>query len=65
MVKCAECGFLAVREFDTRKLVEAEDWIRTWGEERPTGGPKKRYDDEPVCIMGKVNFYREANNRHP
>jgi hypothetical protein len=35
MVKCSDCGFLALRDLETRELVETEHYFRERGNEPP------------------------------
>ena len=52
MVKCADCGYLALREWESRALVETEQHYREIGTDPPrTGMDKhKRYEDWPLCF---------------
>ena len=51
MVKCAECGFLAVRHRETRDLREAEGSYRDTGEiPRDLNRPKHLYEEVPLCF---------------
>jgi hypothetical protein len=43
MVKCAECGYLAVRNKETRQLEEVEEWHREKGDI-----PKKPGTTDPI-----------------
>lgn len=57
MVKCSECGFLAVRNMETRNLEEIEF------ESRQSGIIKtQRYVYIPVCFVVIANFAEEINN---
>ena len=59
MVKCSECGFLALRNRHTRLLVEVEIDMRTSGyfpAPIETGG-KELYDRIPRCVAGVKEFY--------
>jgi hypothetical protein len=65
VAKCAECGFLAVRHSETRKLEEAEKAFR----ERGTipivgmGRPYQRHESMPLCFMGSYDLRDECNKR--
>jgi len=51
MVKCAECGYLAVRHLETRELREAEGTYRDTGEiPRDLNRPKHLYAEVPLCF---------------
>lgn len=55
MVKCAECGFLAARNKETRKLEEVEF------ESRQNGYLKaNRYEYIPVCFAMVISFDKEC-----
>src|SRR5438045_1131462 len=61
MVKCAECGFLAVRMKLTRQLVEVEADVRKQWQviEIPVGDRgygHAAYDDSPLCFARKDGF---------
>ena len=51
MVKCADCGYLAVRHLETRELREAEGNYRDTGEiPRDLNRPKHLYEEVPLCF---------------
>ncbi len=55
MVRCADCGFLAVKNLTTRALEEVEEGFRKRGviplsEVRPSYG---RHEDLPLCFVGR------------
>lgn len=54
MVKCAECGFLAVRNVDSRELEEAEESFREKGTgplaKQYEGNPHLRHEKQPQCF---------------
>jgi len=54
MVKCSECGFLAVRRKDTIELEEVEFESRQSGDMRP------RYHYVPICFTLVANFGEEV-----
>jgi len=65
MVKCADCGFLALRDFESRELREAEREIRETGSQgdRSTGVDahgiprfEPIYEAVALCIQGIRNF---------
>lgn len=64
MVKCSECGFLAVRDIDTRELEEVDGTFREWG--RPPLkriGGRNQYKgqyDIPLCFVQSYNLYDEV-----
>lgn len=58
MVKCADCGFLASRDIETRQLEETEQEIRSQGQLVPapnTGKPIHKYE-HPVCFMQSKDY---------
>lgn len=58
MVKCAGCGFLAVRHKQTRQLLDAELLLRERGyllETDPVTGTTA-YEPYPICFVQKLNF---------
>ena len=58
MVKCADCGFLALREWETRSLVDAETTFRETGREAPVarGALHKRFEDQPLCFVRAIDM---------
>lgn len=59
MVKCSECGFLAVRNTKTRTLVEAEFDYRQTGEQPKAPleyVSRKFYSDYPSCFVLAVQL---------
>ncbi len=54
MVKCAECGFLAIRNTESRELEEAEEIFREKGVVPTTGylegQPTSRHEPLPLCF---------------
>lgn len=73
-VRCADCGFLALRKRDTRELVEMEGPIRKTGEmpnEWAPGGTKVQaiYENQPICFVSACDLPDERRkiselNRH-
>ena len=65
-VRCRDCGFLAVRNRETRVLEEAEDLVQDTGR-----GVEKfaaqfyRHESLPVCFMAAINFGVELGGREP
>lgn len=60
-VRCADCGFIAVRDRTSRELVEVEAGLRVkW--ELPTlpNSSYLRYEDFPVCLKGMVSLRIDA-----
>lgn len=59
-VKCADCGFLAVRHFETRQLLDAEPLFRSRGYIPSVtvgkGADSRAYDEHPVCFANYINF---------
>ena len=64
LVRCAECGLLAMRDFKTRELCETENSVRDRGEMPPgiPGSQHKRFDDSPICVARKVDFQELMSN---
>jgi hypothetical protein len=68
MVKCAECGFLAVRRRSTWRLEETEAAIRATGAmpNDPLDDKKKLYQEWPACFVGAADFRKEGDDKyHP
>jgi hypothetical protein len=67
MVKCADCGYLAVRNVESRELEEAEQKFREKGLLPMAGGeigrPHERHERMPLCFMGNVSLYEECRKR--
>ncbi len=67
-VKCANCGFLAVRNLNTRELVEVEEDLRQkWrlvpaNINVPGGGEILVYSDFPMCFRRVVDLKAEAQS---
>ena len=69
MVKCADCGFLAQRDNQTRELRDAEEGLRKsgktpvrWGEHsfRPMSDPAPPvYEHTPLCAELRLEFPAE------
>ncbi len=63
MVKCSECGFLAVRNVETRELEEAESVYREFGVSplmgKMEGHPTDRHSTIPLCIRGYQGLQHE------
>jgi hypothetical protein len=57
-VKCANCGFLAVRMVSTRLLVDAERETRKTGD-LPSHGNHYIYEEFPVCFVQATDFVAE------
>jgi hypothetical protein len=62
LVKCADCGFLAVRHMDTRALLDAEELLRVNGEIPSRNTGMMIYDEWPVCFIRRANFRKEMND---
>ena len=60
-VKCADCGFLAVRHRDTRELTDAEEPLRTTGE-IPADHRGLIYVEWPICFIRRIDFRKELND---
>lgn len=62
-VKCAECGYLAVRHVETRQLLDAEIAFREQGSLPSRRSPDwigiPIYDELPVCFARAVSFRQE------
>ena len=66
MVKCADCGFLAVRNTNTRDLEEAEQDFRTRAYIPMTGDPGRTYarlEKLPLCFVSSFNLQEEIRNK--
>lgn len=64
-VKCAECGFLALRDLRSRALYEAEEDFRNAAKippSTPPGVPGVSFDNSPLCLMRKENFSRPVDS---
>ena len=64
VVRCRDCGFLAMRNVETRKLEEAEETLRNTGQ-IPAQHRMKRHESLPVCFMAAVNLRAEATGEDP
>lgn len=75
MVRCADCGYLAVRKLATREICEAELRLRkSW--DMPAHGNYSLYDAFPLCFVlapelekgliagGKENVLRMIQREH-
>lgn len=65
MVKCAECGFLAIRNVESRELEEAEKDIREHGcctvlIGQIQGHPQLRHTGLPLCFAGRYDLWDES-----
>jgi hypothetical protein len=58
-VRCADCGFLSVRDYTTRAAEEADHHLRASGEKQ------QRHDLDPVCFVGAFNLPAELTARTP
>jgi hypothetical protein len=56
MVKCADCGFLAVRHLDTQTLVAPVEAQRRGGKPPPSSGAWANLDTTPICAVGAVDL---------
>jgi hypothetical protein len=59
-VRCAGCGFLAVRKTDTRELVEAEDEFRKWFEVPLTAAGHSMFCPRRFAPWGRSTYPRKA-----
>ena len=60
-VKCANCGFLAVRKIETRELVDAEDETRDNGHLAVTPhGHRPIYDGRLICFVQAFPLIKET-----
>jgi len=51
LVRCTDRGFLAVRDVQTRELMETEVGMRkTWTLPTIHNTPSSRYDEKPICF---------------
>lgn len=67
-VKCANCGFLALRNQATRQLAEAEDSFRSTGQ-IPAAGSQHGiiigvYEKAPLCFALAANLREEFAAAH-
>lgn len=60
MVKCANCGFLALRKFEVEGLLEADANYRETGERKPVEAP---HWNVPICFMRAADLRGERE--HP
>ncbi|MSQ26626.1 MAG: hypothetical protein EXR51_00580 [Dehalococcoidia bacterium] len=64
--KCADCGFLAVRRFEDRQLVEVELGMRETGQSpRNLNLPKVFYEILPICFKQAWPLHQEAEPGQP
>lgn len=61
-VKCADCGYLAVRHRTTRQLYDAEESLRVNGELPILDNRGYVYDEWPVCFVRAANFRVEMED---
>ena len=59
MVRCRDCGFLALRSIADRQLVEAEDHYRTTGEPAVDRRGAPFYEDMPLCFKQAYDLRQE------
>ncbi|MFC1968596.1 hypothetical protein ACFLVX_04335 [Chloroflexota bacterium] len=59
MVKCAECGFLTIRDITTGHLVEVDDAYRMEGRVREIGA-YRGYQKTPICFAMAWNLMPEV-----
>ena len=64
MVKCAECGFLALRNKESRELEEAEESFRE-GVALPLvdGGSYYRHEERPLCFARRYDLRKEIREK--
>jgi hypothetical protein len=64
MPRCSNCGFLAVRDINTRQLEEVDGTFREWGRpplKRVAGRNQyKGQYDIPICFVRAHNLYNEV-----
>lgn len=67
MARCAECGFLAVRDLQTRELAEVEEGMRMkWELPQILGTSTNRYHEYPLCLVQATNLTRDCGDPyHP
>ena len=64
-VQCSKCGYLAIRENQSRNLVEVESGMReSWVHPPATAGTSfKKYDDsKPICFSQKIDFQEKLGS---
>lgn len=61
MVRCSDCGYLAIRLFSERILVEVELQMREEWRQPPlgSGSTQNRYDTPPICFAAEPTFVAE------
>ena len=60
MAKCIDCGFLAVRDYESRQLAEVDSDFRRSG--TPTAIPGSKYHSQeraPICFAQSVDLQAE------
>ena len=62
MVRCAACGFLALRNLEDRSLSEAEYSFREKGSVATGGTGQRLYHDMPICFEMAADLTKEADS---
>ena len=61
--RCVDCGYLAVRDFKSRELVEVESGMRETGVQPHVPlYDHKIYEPPPLCSAGVHNIHRELGS---
>jgi hypothetical protein len=63
MVRCADCGLLALRDKSTGALCEADVYQQKYAEIRMDGRRNEVFDRIPVCFENVVDFCKELNEK--
>lgn len=65
-VRCVDCGYLAVRDFKSRQLVEVEAAMREagWQPKIPHSGYKP-YEERPICFVRSSKICNELDPPQP
>src|SRR3989442_1551278 len=65
--RCADCGFLAVRNTDTREFAEVElGMLKRWEIPSSTLRPAfKRYEEIPVCFVLAADLKDDISEYYP
>lgn len=64
---CVDCGYLAIRDVESRNIREAEtDMRRTWKLPLLVNGTgEPRYEKMPFCFVGSVDLRKEIEAKPP
>lgn len=63
--RCVDCGYLSLRRYDERNLVDADDeYRRTAGIPALPGAKYQLYEDYPICFVRAFNLREEIGKPH-